>query len=250
MNSKYIKNKLEYSRGMTSIELIVVLMIFGVIASTVLFRFSSFSSNVALDNLAQDIALRVKQAQTNAISGQYPRLNTGDTDQTSPDLTWRPSYGVYFDKTGTNNKQFIFFFDRNSSALDGNKIIDDITPGVNCGIGDSECLDKITINTREYISDICIDTVCGTINNVAVVFTRPFPDANVVYNFVPGLGGSGTVATSDVKIKIKNDDTTISTKVITVTPLGQISVTNDSAGGTGVSGAEEMTTSGSAGEEL
>ncbi len=244
MNLKYLKHQLKDSRGMTSLELIVVLMIFGVIASTVIFRFSSFSNNVALENLAQDMALRVKQAQTNAISGQYPKLNTTGVYQTAPDSTWVPSYGVYFDKTGTNNKQFVFFFDRNTIAFAGNKIIDDEVPGVSCGIGASECLDKITITTQEYISDICIGGTCG-INNVAVVFKRPFPDANVIYNFVPGLGMSGTTATKDLKIKIKNADTTISTKVITVSPLGQISVTNDVVGTTT---AVEITTAGTADE--
>lgn len=216
------------SKGMTSLELIVVISIFAILASTVLFKFSTFSSGLALDNLAQDIALRVKQAQTNAISGQYPKLNTVGTVQTPPDSTWKPSYGVYFDKTGTNNKQFVFFFDRNNSVFSGNKIIDDVAPGVSCGIGDSECLDKITINTQEYISDICIGATCGTVNHASVVFTRPFPDAVVTYN----TGGSDIIATSDLKIKIKNNDTNVTTKVITVTPLGQISVTNDVVGTT------------------
>ncbi len=230
MNFEYLKHNLKDSRGMTSLELVVVLMIFGVIASTVIFKFSSFSNNVALDNLAQDIALRVKQAQTNAIGGQYPRLNTGGgTEQTAPTLsTWKPSYGVYFDKI-INNKQFVFFLDR-----DNNKLYN--TAGeTTCGIGDSECLDMITINTQEYISDICIGATCGTINHASVVFTRPFPDATVYYN----TGGGEILATSDLKIKIKNNDTDLATKVITVTPLGQISVTNEAVGATDVIDYEE-----------
>lgn len=216
------------SGGMTSLELIVVISIFAILASTVLFKFSTFSNGLALDNLAQDIALRVKQAQTNAISGQYPKLNTTGTVQTPPDVNWKPSYGVYFNKVGINNKQFVFFFDRNNSTFSGNKDIDDVAPGTSCGIGDSECLDKITINTQEYISDICIGTTCGTITHAAVVFTRPFPDAVVMYS----TGATDILATSDLKIKIKNDDTNVTTKVITVTPLGQISVTNDVVGTT------------------
>ena len=49
-----------YNQGLTFIELIVVLSIVSVIAGVILFKFSDFSNNITLQNLSQDIALRIK----------------------------------------------------------------------------------------------------------------------------------------------------------------------------------------------
>lgn len=226
------KIKFAANLGMTSLELIVVICIFAIIASTLLFRYSTFTNSVALENLAQEVALQVKQAQTSAISGAYPKLNQAGTLQGPPDSTWRPTYGVYFDKN--TPKQFVFFFDRNSTAIPGNRFLDDagisITPE-SCGKQTAaECLSVITISTQEFISDICVGNNCGK-SNAAITFSRPFPDSVVEHSINFG-NGSFSTATGDLKIKISNPDTQLSTKVITVTPLGQIAISSDAPSST------------------
>src|SRR6187551_3624134 len=90
MQSHTMQNKIQTNRGMTFIELVVVIGIFATIAGVVLFNFTGFSTNISLNNLAQDIALRIKNAQSEAISGKFA------AGFVSPIV---PSYGVYFDTT-------------------------------------------------------------------------------------------------------------------------------------------------------
>ena len=56
-------------------------------ASIVLFRFKDFGAKTAFDNLTQDVALHIVQAQKSAISGI---LNPNFTDTNNP-----PSYGMF-----------------------------------------------------------------------------------------------------------------------------------------------------------
>ena len=51
------------SNGMTYIELIVVLSIFAVMTSIVLFDYGGFQAKVDIKNLASDVALQIVQAQ-------------------------------------------------------------------------------------------------------------------------------------------------------------------------------------------
>ena len=55
--------------GLTSIELVVVFGIFAALASSILFNYRDFSSNITLQNLAQDVALQIRQAQNRSVSG-------------------------------------------------------------------------------------------------------------------------------------------------------------------------------------
>src|SRR5438045_1959211 len=68
------QKKFRDARGVTFLELIVVISIFAIISTTVLLRFSIFSTSVSLQNLAQDIALKIEQAQNASINGVYPKL--------------------------------------------------------------------------------------------------------------------------------------------------------------------------------
>src|SRR3989344_6451778 len=82
-------------RGMTYVELIVVLGIFGVISSVVMFNYGEFQDKVEIKNLASDIALKVVEAQKSAMSGKLP---------VNPPSGWKPAYGVYFPSVSVDNK--------------------------------------------------------------------------------------------------------------------------------------------------
>src|SRR3989338_5082429 len=97
-----IVNSCRRQAGFTFIELVMVLTLFGILSGIVLFNFNSFSSSISLQNFAQDIALQVKQAQSNSISGK------ASFSFLPPNV---PSYGVYFDIT--KNSEFIIFADYN-----------------------------------------------------------------------------------------------------------------------------------------
>lgn len=134
-----INKKLKLNRGMTYVELIVVLSIFSVMSSIVLFNYGKFQARVDIKNLANDIALKFVEAQKTALAGKV---------QLNAPVDWRPTYGMYFDPT--SDKSFIYFAD-----LDSNKNYDiSSTCPTSEGTGTGECLSKITITKNDFISSI------------------------------------------------------------------------------------------------
>lgn len=98
----------ELKRGMTYVELIVVLSIVAVMTSVIMFNYGEFQAKVDMKNLASDIALRVVEAQKSAMSGKL---------QTNL-FTGKPSYGLYFNTLNQTNKtQFIYFADFNNDKI-------------------------------------------------------------------------------------------------------------------------------------
>ena len=94
MSENFFKNKNKVtqkkSNGFTLIELVTVIAIMGAMTSIVLFNFRSFSIKLEFDNLSQDIALRIVQAQKAAMTGVQNVAFTG----LGHDI--KPAYGVYF----------------------------------------------------------------------------------------------------------------------------------------------------------
>ncbi len=96
------------NRGMTYVELIVVLSIFSVLSSVAIYNYGDFQSSVDIKNLASDIALQIVKAQKDSLSGLLP-LQVVKTD-------WKPSYGVQFDLSKGETQSFIYFVDANNSG--------------------------------------------------------------------------------------------------------------------------------------
>lgn len=158
--------KYKLNRGMTYVELIVVLSIFSIMSGVVLFNYGDFQAKVDIKNLANDIAIRVVQAQKSAIYGNMPSL----AQQASITSTWNPAYGIYIDKAG-DDKSFIYFSD-----LNNNKIFE----GSNCT---SECVEKFSITKGNTISSLKIyyigDSSPYDFSNLTISFTRPSNEAAV-----------------------------------------------------------------------
>jgi prepilin-type N-terminal cleavage/methylation domain-containing protein len=64
-----MKKTINKTRGMTYVELIVVLSIFSVISTIVIFNYKEFQAKVDIRNLANDVALKIVQAQKNSTTG-------------------------------------------------------------------------------------------------------------------------------------------------------------------------------------
>jgi len=172
-NTKYKIQNTKYTSGYTFIELIIVIAIFSIISSVVLFNSGSFSSNISLQNTTADIALQIKEAQSDAISG---RLN--DAINLFGDKYYRPTYGIVFQK---NNTEFTKFVDLPVSQ---NWVFDKLSS--NCDSSSPECLKIVKINGFDYISDIRVGNVGDSPSDyisiddsdvLNVSFQRPFPDA-------------------------------------------------------------------------
>lgn len=161
----FFKNLKSYklNRGMTYVELIVVLSIFALMTSIIIFDYGKFQDNVDIKILANDIALKIVEAQKSAIAGKW------NANVTS--LDWKPSYGVYFDylsKAEGNDKTFIYFNDVNADKFYSDLDFCSIIIG-----SDIECLEKIDITKGNYILKI-EDNNNNTISDpLAITFTRP-----------------------------------------------------------------------------
>ena len=217
---------LQDNRGVTFIELVVVISIFSIIAGTLLVNFSRFGRSITLQNLAQDIALQINSVQKEAISGRTNDF-LATCNRASEDCS--PRYGIYLTSIGdTNNanmqsyggnsgKTLFKFFDYmggfDNKLMYGNNL---------CGTGlATECLDNISLGQGNFISEICggVGSECdGPITQgVNIVFKRPFPDAiitgddDTVYNYLR------------ITITSPNQADTPSRDIV-VTRLGQISI--------------------------
>lgn len=145
--------------GMTYVELIVVLSIFSVLSSVVIFNYGDFQGRVDIKGLASDIALKVVEAQKSSLNGVWNLSATS---------SWKPSYGVYFNLV-LDNKSFIYFVDLNNLN------------GYEAG---AEKLDTISVTKGNYIEriDKCTGVTCipsVSINSLAVSFKRP--DSSAVF---------------------------------------------------------------------
>lgn len=149
---------------MTYIELIVVLGIFSMMSSVVIFNYEKFQAKVDIKNLANDIALKIVEAQKSSLSGKLPVAAYG--------ANWKPSYGVYFGLTNPgNNKTFIYFTDLDQSG-------DFVDPQFCSTPGSGECLEKISITKGNYISELKVffqdsNLTPTVINDLSIDFTRP-----------------------------------------------------------------------------
>jgi len=197
--------------GMTYVELIVVLGIFAVMSTIVVFNYGEFQAKVDVKNLASDIALKVVEAQKSSLSGKLPFP--------TPQSTWKPAYGVYFNSSSMPldtdgiafNKKFIYFAD-----IDNEKDYDGETSSCT-----GECLDRIIITKNNYISnvDMCTTDPCvsgsSPINPLSITFTRPNSGASFYTN-------TEITGPDYFQITIKSPKT--ATATIKIYPSGRIQV--------------------------
>lgn len=207
--------KKDFNKGMTYVELIVVLGIFSLMTSVVIFNYNKFQDKVDIQNTASDIALKLVEAQKTALSGKLPPRTFSDD--------WKPSYGVYFNSSTavdtdsiSFNKKFVYF----ANLDDQEKVYDpSICPGVLNT--DDECLDKILITKGSSISSPdglkIIGTGCPTdpVSDLNIVFDRP--------NSGPSINSTGLAISCEISyaiIKISSSSGT--TSCIKVYPSGRM----------------------------
>ena len=241
---RIFKKKLnnQKQRGMTLIELLVALVIFSIITGVVLFNYGDFNASLTMQNLADDIALTVRRAQSYAIG---VRGRSGD---------FNIGYGVYFDIKQYNsespdadlyegtNKSFILYkkdipLDSGSSGFSPVYENEDGT----CDGSNSDCLEMLYITSSDYISEIKVkpsgedEQALGGEDNpkgVNILFIRPNPEPYICVMENNLCWGSNVLSPSDkpsieyVKIKISSFKDLDSEKFITISNTGQISVSN------------------------
>lgn len=142
---------------MTYIELIIVLGIFSIMSSTIIFNYAKFQEKIDIRNLSNEIALKIVEAQKTAMSGKF---------QNNAPIGWRPSYGIYFNIS--NPSSFTYFAD-----YDSNQQYDEGSGG--CLNSGTECLDSINITKNNRINSINVfgNGCPSSVNDIDIVYTRP-----------------------------------------------------------------------------
>ncbi len=179
---KLNRGRVNLQAGMTYVELIVVLSIFVVMSSVVLFDYGTFQSKVDMRNLANDIAIRIVEAQKSAISGIK-------TVKTIDRLSWKPSYGIYFNILGAfaDKSSFIYFTDFD---YDGFSDLNTACPDPK--ILTRECIDKILLTRGNTISGLNVfyigNSNPSSLNDLSISFTRP--DSSAIFKSTTSLSSS------------------------------------------------------------
>lgn len=196
-----LNKKIKRNRGMTYVELIVVLSIFSIMSAVSLFSYRGFQAKINIKNLTTDIAMQIVGAQKNAIAGKLSTSSFADIIGNPG----KPSYGVHFDLM--HKEEFIYFADF-----------------LNDGIYDSvdEGLDTIQITKGNHISELKVEgsTNCSSVTNLDIVFKRPDSSALVSAN------GIDCDIFSKVIITVSSLDE-VAKSNIEVYPSGRIEITND-----------------------
>lgn len=212
-------HNLKYNKGVTLVELLVVIFIFVVISGITIFDYGKFRSSLSLQNLADDIALSVRKAQGYAIGVHSSGTN------------FNVGYGVHFttnpiasDYSGSN-KSFILFTDVDAAQ---NKMYEYSSTCGGIPSNNNECLEQLNISGADTVSGIKVNGGPSGTGTIDIVFKRPDPEPKFCYKTSQALTScttSGTIADVEIILSSVNGSTT-TTKTVKIANNGQISVSN------------------------
>jgi prepilin-type N-terminal cleavage/methylation domain-containing protein len=193
--------------GFTLIELIISISIFAFMTILLMAKYGNFSNGVLVTNMAYDVALTVRQAQSFGLNVKesigYPCLSSDGSFRD----TFQCSYGVHFNSNAAAHSQFVFFVDSgdpNSGSIVGQ-----------FDLGD-HIMNTYQIKKGGYIDKLCVDSTCGsTVGTLDVMYKRPNPNAIIK---------SGSIPYTYAEIQLKTPDG--SSKKVVVRQSGQISIEN------------------------
>ncbi len=177
------------------LEMLVTIAIISIITAVVVVRYGSFSAAVLLKSQVYELALNVREAQVFAISVR--------TESATPN-PFRNAYGVYF-TTDSPSVYTLFLDDEGNES-----VLYDTSPT------DESLGNPFTIDSRFYISRICVNDCAVDVDNLSVSFKRPDFDAQLA------VAGYGLVASAEVIVASVADPS--QTKSVRINSTGQISV--------------------------
>ncbi len=208
-------------KGFTLIELVITIAIFAAMTTYLLAKYGKFNQSLLLTNLAYDVALTIRTAQSFGLN-----VKSISTSAAAPSFDF--PYGAHFDITGSNNKSFVFFSDQDSmpDGKFGNGVYD---PPVDDEPLTGEKINSYSIKRGSIISEllVCVgeggagEILCAAPDTLDISFKRPDPDARIFANGVNTIGGSKL---NYAEITLLATDG--STKKIIIRTTGQIAITN------------------------
>jgi prepilin-type N-terminal cleavage/methylation domain-containing protein len=166
----FSKKHINYVRGFTLVELMISITIFVIMSALLVAKYGTFNQSVLFTNLAYDIALTLRTAQTYGLSVR-------NTESAGSDPLFQYPYGVAFCAkaggcgNGFDNTNMILYADFNVN-----------------GRYDGEPTDKI-VSTYYIKRGASIRSICSIENCdpsaykdfLAISFIRPYPDAIICF---------------------------------------------------------------------
>jgi prepilin-type N-terminal cleavage/methylation domain-containing protein len=196
MHKIYTTKKYLLNSGFTVLEIIVVIAIFSILAGITMANFGAFKNNTDFAVSVQEVALLIKEQQQNAMAGKLPNIDPGVKEY--PSVNWKPAYGVYFDTATINNenRKMTIFYDNDNVLVypqPGYELYEYVL-GVNdinatsyvCTDFKNECIKEVTFEKIKlkkickggYSNGTC-SSIINTLDNLSLVFKRPFPDTHM-----------------------------------------------------------------------
>ncbi len=207
------------SDGFVLVELLISMSVATLIMGVCLFGYRVFSNNLAMRAAAQQVAVAIRQAQTQGVA----------TRQITSSADFSVGYGVSFDLSNPN--YYIIFADKNGNGkYDGD---------ANCSAG-TECLEK-----GYFKNNVALSTFCGTdTSNMKTCPPLSAQGLNIVFasanqekviaatiKFTDNAGGilPGSYSSSEVSFNIAGSITGGAQSQVLVNTTGGIYIDSGSA---------------------
>lgn len=206
-------------KAFTLVEMVVVLAIGAILIAVVIFNYKDADSALIMRNLAYEVSLTVRQAQTYGL---------GVKESSEENDAFDHAYGVQFTHPTANvfNDTFYLFSDIYNDTSDKEyRCNQSDSSGACTSAGGDEVIDALSLTRQITFQSMCghllsdgssVCTNSGSNNVVNISFKRPNPDAVIT------LGTSTRLA--DVTLRLVGQNG--STVDVYVNTAGQISVQN------------------------
>lgn len=164
------------SRAFTLVELLVSIAIFAMMTALVVVKYGNFNQSVLLTNLAYDVAMTIRTAQTYGLSVKDP--NESNQFIYAYGVTIGPNTKTCAGGATTNSQQFLMFADSvadnfctengadilvSTYAIKRGAVVESVCAGSGPGFGCSPDLSgrlHITFKRPEPRANICLNSSC------------------------------------------------------------------------------------------
>jgi len=188
-----MKRLLKKNKGFTLVELMVTIGIFVLMTGLLLAKYTNFNQGIILTNLAYDVALSIRSAQSYGLN-----VKSAPTESINFSDEFKSAYGVNFTKDTSSFYSFVDK-DRNGELHGADTIIS-----------------TTNIKRGSKVSDLCVsnsESNCDTVTSLDISFERPNPVAKIY---------SGGDKYNYAKITLSSSDG--SKKTVIIRSTGQIAV--------------------------
>jgi type II secretory pathway pseudopilin PulG len=182
--------------GFGLVELLVSVSIMVLITSVILTRQDSFNGATLLRGQAYEVALKIREVQSTAVSASYTE---GE---------YRNVLGVYFNTNPGGDEMYPVFRDDDNYFYES----------------DEEYGDQGIVDPRFEVDEIRLIGTGAIVDDVSILFERPNFDAKFYTSANTAVSASVSGVEIDIRLRGSTGNTVGEVRTIEVTRTGQISV--------------------------